>query len=349
MTLGQAYLLRQDNFLLVRLLAAWLVIYGHASAITGNPDPDIILQALQRKFAGGVGVDMLFIVSGFLVTSSAAAGKGMVYFLGARLLRLYPGLLVCVAATVLILGPLVTLSPEHYWTADTWRYFWSNGLAWQTVQTLPGVFVDHPLQGVNGSIWSLVLEVRLYFATALITVLGLVARPRVFNTVFFVTLTLAVFSPEWRGLLIPDSWQSLSLMYAFGTFYFVNREEIRLDPFWLLALLVLTAASLTTALQAQETAFVVLYPFVLSYLTFYVVYGFVKVPWSSRIGDYSYGVYLYGWPMQQVTWMVWPSLSNLEHALVAGGLSLLIGILTWHTFEERLLNLKHHLPQRAFG
>ena len=62
-TIAHAWAEGRNHFNLIRLVAAWMVIYGHAWAITGAPGNDLVAQYTQYKFAGGVAVDMFFVIA----------------------------------------------------------------------------------------------------------------------------------------------------------------------------------------------------------------------------------------------------------------------------------------------
>src|SRR5579872_3192180 len=102
----------QNNYLLLRFLAALMVIYGHSYAITHlDGQMDLIQRALAFTYSGTVGVDIFFVISGFLVTASYLARRDWFDFMKSRCLRIFPGLIVCMLATVFLLGPVVTSLP----------------------------------------------------------------------------------------------------------------------------------------------------------------------------------------------------------------------------------------------
>ena len=131
---------KSNNFNLLRLFAAILVIYGHTSAVTGRGPADIFLQIVGFKFIGGVSVDVFFVISGFFITSSAVNAPTFRYYLGARALRIYPALITLMVLTVFILGPIFTTSEQYWSSEETWKYFFVNGSARGVVYNLPGVF-----------------------------------------------------------------------------------------------------------------------------------------------------------------------------------------------------------------
>ncbi|MBC7601359.1 MAG: acyltransferase, partial [Ramlibacter sp.] len=103
-TLGSLFDGRSNNFNLIRLLAALVVIYAHAPAITGLGAPEPFAQ-FTGKYSGALAIDVFFLLSGFLVTASALSERGLRHFIASRVLRIYPALVVCTALMVLVLGP----------------------------------------------------------------------------------------------------------------------------------------------------------------------------------------------------------------------------------------------------
>lgn len=329
-----AYRNQENSLNLVRLLAALAVVYGHAMAITSNGPPDVILQLIGYKFIGGVAVDVFFIISGFLITASICSGKGYLYYLVSRVLRIFPALIFCVSVTVFLLGPLFT-SDSNYWSEyQTWDYLWENATAYGTEYFLPGVFLDHPNKGVNGSLWSLPVEVRMYGFVFLMSVLAVFKKKEYANVLFFVALIVGFFFPNlFLSILKHENHVHVAMMFLFGSFYWVNREDIKLSPLVALVFLILCGATIRTP------AFGFAYALSLPYFVLYIALG-AWGKWYNRFGDYSYGVYLYGWISQQLVFHFFPLLSNAIHVMLASVLSLVFAGFSWNFIEEPFLEIK---------
>ena len=333
-----------NNFNLIRLVAALSVIYGHAYAVTGQVGQDIVLRNIGYRFIGGIAVDIFFIISGFLITASMERRASIPEFVASRVLRIYPPLIVCVGLSAFVLGPIVTTAAQ-YWTSETFSYFWHNSTMTQVLLYLPGVFENHPQKGaVNGPLWSILMELRLYVVTALLFLLGILRRRVVFNALFLFLITLYFLNPQLEiPWVLPwnSPWhRSLVLLYFTGTFYYLNADKIPLNPFILLALLFF-AASLH---GESEPKYVIGYNLLLPYLVMMVAFA-PGLLWFNRLGDYSYGSYLYGWPVAQTVYWVNPTLTALQSAAWSISITLLLAIASWHLIEKRALGLKEPFGQ----
>lgn len=333
-TLEDASLRRDNNFNLMRLVAAWLVIYGHAWPISGSAGQDLILSTLRFKFAGGVAVDLFFFISGFLIASSLARHRLREYVV-ARALRIYPALIVCVLLTVFVLGPLLTTVPGYWSDPQTWRYLWVNTTLWSTEHMLPGVFVDHPNAGVNGSLWSLPIELRLYLVLGAVALIGLF-RPDRFNLCFIVVMTLGFLIYGTQALSPERSNHAYcTAFFLTGAFCWINRARIPLSWPLLFVLLCLAAA------LHGGPRFHIGYFLVLGYGA--LMLAFVPRMPVIRSHDLSYGVYLYGWPSQQLVQHVAPQADVLGNLLGATALALGLAWASWVWIEAPALQLKRRL------
>lgn len=330
-TLAEYFDSGTNNFHLIRLLAALAVIYGHSYVLTGMPGGDFFLQNVGYKFIGGVAVDVFFLISGFLIASSLERSSWKRY-IAARVLRIVPALVVCVALSVFVLGPLMTTAQDYWTNAATWRYFVQNAFLLSTEYRLPGVFESLPDKGVNGSLWSLPLEFRLYIAFFALGLLRLM-KPSRFSAVAIVVVVIGYFAtPKFALLVQYSNWVNSSLFFVAGGFMWHNRQAIRMSYPLAALMLVLCAALLHT------DHFGAAYFLALSYLTMFVAF----VPRLPRIRerDLSYGVYLYGWPVAQIIQYLRPTTSPMENTFAACLCSLAVALASWEFIERPALSLK---------
>ena len=328
----------RNNFNLLRLVAAWLVVYGHAWAITGTPGTDLVGRLTQFKFAGGVAVDMFFVISGFLIAASLQRNRLRDY-LASRALRILPALIACVLLTVLLLGPLLSTSADYWRQPQTWRYLWANASLWSSEFALPGVFDTLPRPAVNGSLWTLPIEARLYLALVLAGVLG-VLTPRRYTPAWLLTLAgvyaYAAVRHPLPEYLVNDIW--CAACFVTGTALWLNRARVRLSWVALLALVVIAALTRGTpwfhlpyfALVCYGTLFIAVLP---------------RLP-RIRHHDLSYGLYLYGWPAAQLVQQFSPG-GPLHNVAWATPLALALAAGSWFVVERPALGFKRRIGART--
>ena len=194
---------RGNNFDVLRLLAASLVLFSHSYALTDNAEP---FAEISGWTFGEVGVVMFFAMSGFLIAKSWSDRPQLVPFAVKRALRILPALVVAVSVTVFVIGPLFTTLPLSSYFSDpvTWLYLVRCSLLITFFGTLPGVFEDNPYpDAVNGSLWTLPVEACCYAMAAMLGTLGLLRRSAVlgafgFLLILFVT-PLSPFSDAPAG------------------------------------------------------------------------------------------------------------------------------------------------------
>lgn len=330
-TIESAWATRRNNFNLMRLIAAWMVIYGHSWAITAAPGTDLITQLTKFRFAGGVAVDVFFVISGFLIASSLERNSTRDYLMS-RALRILPALLVCVLLTALVMGPLLTTAANYWSQLDVWRYIAVNASLWSSEFWLPGVFDTLPRTAVNGSLWTLPIEAHLYLALLVAWLLG-VLTPKRYTPLWALALAGAATIAWWKHPL-PEHQADIANCTAFfitGTLLWVNRRTIRLSHWPLLAMLVAAAA-----LRGTQSFYLAYFP-LLAYGTLYLALV-PRLP-VIRKNDLSYGLYLYGWPMQQIAFIAGAT-TALGNTALATVLALICAALSWFLIEQPALEWK---------
>lgn len=339
-TLAAAWDTGRNNFHLMRLVAAWLVIWSHAWPITGTARGDWLNQTLGRS-AGAFAVDLFFLVSGFLVAASVQRHRWRDFLL-ARALRLYPALIVCVALTACVMGPLLTTSADYWSDGRVWRYVWATASLWRAEFRLPGVFESLPHPAVNGSLWTLPIEGRLYLLLLAAGTLGMLRPWRYLPAWALAMAGAAAFA--WSMAPLPQHLSYLCWTVAFfitGTLLWLWRERIRLDGRWVLPLIV-------AAFLARDTlAFAPVY--MAAVICGALWLAFVPRLPHIRRNDLSYGLYLYGWPMQQIAYLLGAT-AVLSNTLLSSALAFACAALSWFLIERPALALKpRRQPPDAAG
>jgi len=331
---------RHNNINLIRFAAASAVIYGHMAILIDAPVPDVFGHSVSS-----LAVMVFFVLSGYLICESLLRDGNLFRYLVRRVFRIVPALVFVVACSVFVLGPLVTALPlDVYFSSEsTWRYLVLNSLM-NPQFTLPGVFESNLYPNVvNGSLWTLPVEFAMYLVLPL--VLFVLRRfnaekPGVaFLAVFTAALSLlseagvVVFGQVVWGTLVGEAL-SLVPYFFMGAFVALSpglKDRFNLQVGFLLAL-VLAAACPQTAVGAEFMTLLLL-PYVI--LTF----SFVTPAVFGRVfaeHDYSYGVYLWAFPVQQTLVMLFgpQAMGLVAYSAVAFALTLLCAMVSWFVVER---------------
>ncbi|UYV15865.1 acyltransferase family protein [Porphyrobacter sp. ULC335] len=333
---------RDNNLNVIRMVAAAAVLVSHAWPIAwGAADP---LFALTGSTIGHFAVAVFFGISGLLIARSFDRRRSYAHFAIARVLRLFPGLLAVLVLTVIAGAWFTRLSLQDYVTRpETWRYIPANLSLYFLQYPLPGVFESNPYgPPINGSLWTLFYEVACYGGVVVLGLLGGL-RSRWLALGALVLVALFHFAGEWMtgegglplwGLAVPVGLlASLSFPFMLGTFAYVWREHIRLSG-WLALLLWVPVPFMAAGLLMESWIVLAL---VYSSLWF----GFVPkgaLLAYNRLGDYSYGVYIYAFPVQQAVAYLVPGVTPAANIALALPVTLVLAVLSWTLVEARALS-----------
>ena len=347
-TIADAYDHGPDNFLLLRLIAAAMVLFGHSYAISGMPNRgDFIARANwgDGVYTGSIAVDMFFAISGFLVTASYVNRANLEKFFKSRALRILPAYYACLLLSAFVLGTIFTdLRLGGYFTSpEVLDYLVINAqfatdLRWK----LPGVFVHNPVPDVvNGSIWTLPSEVRMYLLVAILGVLGALRRRRIANITLLCLFLVGLAQIKGAPVIEDPATAHLGGMFVAGMLVWVNRSQIPLSTVLLVLLIGLSIATHATFL----------FPYTFGIMLTYFCFWFAYVPnlhFFNRFGDYSYGLYLWGFPVQQaIAAVIGHATRPHTNFAIALPIALAIAIASWHLLEKPMLRLKSRFNPNA--
>jgi len=332
----------RNAFALVRLALAVAVVVSHAGSVGSGSILDEPLTAWTGFTLGEHAVNGFFAVSGFLVTMSFDRRGPRDYTL-ARALRILPGLVAATLVVSFLLGPAMSSLPltEYLRDPGLWRFVKGTLTTFKSSAALPGVFTDNPYRSPLGTVWTLKYEVLCYGGVLVAGLAGLVRQRWVLPTLAL-ALTLALVAAEIRFAPLSKHWETnlrLPLIFCVGAALYALRDRVRLS------VLVVTAV-LAAGLVLQGTP---LYRAVLftgeAYGAIWLALGPLAHVAPEPKADLSYGIYLYGWPIQQSLHALAPALPPL--ALLAASLVLVVPVaaLSWSFVEQPCLRLK----ARALG
>lgn len=333
----------QNGFDVVRLAAAMLVIFAHSFVLFpgGYADP---LVAVLGVDGGTLGVAIFFFLSGILVTASFVRSKSLPRFALARIGRIWPGFVAVLLIAQYVIGPAVTAVPmsEYLSVERLYPYLGTNWtLATGINDALPGVFAgNHKPGAVNGSLWTLLAEVRCYLGLALVGVLGGLSRRWLTNAAAAGIVALYFLAPQAIPFFgdMPDHARNGGL-FLLGVVAFANRHALVIGWRWMAAAAGLAlAGNLVLGLTSPTLA-------AFCYLALCVS----AAPAVRKIrlpGDYSYGIYLYGFLIQQMVNYLLPGLTVYWGMALSMAVALAFGAASWYAIEKPFMSITRWVSDR---
>lgn len=350
-TLGSSFDPRSNNIDLIRLLAASLVLISHSWPLTGREIDPVTILTGGLVGGGTLAVLVFFTLSGFLVTKSALE-RPISDYVVSRTLRVVPGLFVASMFDVFVIGVLFTTIPiSEYFVSPITREHALNFLVFPTQFDLPHVFYGTPYPHVNGSLWTLPIECFLYLCLPIVAAFGLL-RPRfgwlplgLFAAYAVYATTFLGVTDAQRGRWVFPTVQEypliqFGLFFLVGSFAYIYRDRVPLSGG-------LCAIALILLYGARNT---IIAPLVfvggLSYLTLCLAVGTPRIVSLRRLGDLSYGVYIFAWPVQKSVITLVPGIGPRTLTWIALPITLALAYLSWHCVEKQALHLRSRLRAR---
>lgn len=334
---------RNNNFDAMRILAALAVIYGHAHPLAGAVDLYVLGSSVQS-----LAVKIFFVMSGYLVAKSWLHDPDVFRYLARRGLRIFPGLLLLLGLTVFIAGPLLTkLSIGDYFShSGVWRYLALNA-ALYPVYSMADLFSGNTYpHAVNGSLWSLPLEFFMYLSfPAVFTLARVGGGNRLFWVFVLLLCALSLQQLRMGGEVTQVVYGTpvaagldVAPYFFLGALYSVSRLERCLSAAGALYLVAVLALLQPVSALMMELMLYLVLPY--SILSFCVsATPFLQA--LGRFGDPSYGIYLYGFLVQQAVYAAaMPGMTPLMNTLTSIPVAVLLAYASWHLVEKRALRLK---------
>ncbi|MEY9845726.1 acyltransferase family protein [Streptacidiphilus sp. MAP5-3] len=371
-TLGELLSGRANGFGLIRLALALSVVVSHSNPV-GYGRLDVGSQLFGNQVdLGKMAVVGFFAISGFMITGS---GKrlGIGRYAWHRALRILPALWVCIVLTAFVLAPFLYHwqhgSLTGFWTAKYGPFQYIEGM-WNTSigsgYDISGIMTTGIHRHTNfngafdGALWSLKYEIFCYVIVGILAAGGVLTRAR--KTVALVTVGLWIMilmnlidAKGWRGAPSEGStawnmpvlgWLSshyviyLGFVFLLGATFQLYKERVPVNDLLALGSLVALVGSLLLG-----GFFVIGYP-AFAYL---VIWGGVRMPkqlhWVGRKNDYSYGIYIYGFPVLQTLLMMhFTRYGHYAYVLAAMAITWALAWLSWHLVEDRAMSLRNWTP-----
>lgn len=357
---------RGNSFTFLRLAFALAVVFSHSFVLGGFGEDPLSRYCRGQIRIGEVAVICFFVVSGFLITASAMRQPTIGRFAVHRAARVLPGFWAVQLLTVFVLAPAITLARYGdeigYFDSlvigpnSAVSYLWRNAAVRILQYPITNVFHGNPGgDAINGSLWSLAPELTCYICLGLLSVLGglrwkftglacfVAAYLLHVVSLFFPDIGIAAAGFLQKGGILSFQvplFRSVYLAFLAGMAYYQLREVVRWKG-WLAAI-----ATVVAAATLDWWVFDLVLPLTLPYVVLYLAH---RLPFErvEKWGDFSYGIYIYAFPIQQCLakahFQRFGLLAFMDVSLL---LAVLAGMASWLLLERRVLNWARAFRQR---
>ncbi|OBQ55398.1 acyltransferase [Tamlana sp. s12] len=335
---------KYNNFDFLRFLFAVFVVITHTFAISGvGENNEWVMQLSNNQVAlSQIGLSGFFLISGYFMIQSLQRSKSILEYFKKRFLRLFPALMVLLIITVLLLPCVYEGEIPFYANKQVLTYIPNNLSLYFFQPVIKGIFDNNPYHSINGSLWTLRYEFSMYIAIGLLYFIkdNLKLVRVLIGTVFIVMLICYNFFMQRFGGSSVLGMQgspilNLGLFFVCGSFLAtLNFEHIKNKKTVLLIGVIVLLISVYFNFYSHIKH--VLLPIVV------LLIGFIPLPFFSsfgKLGDASYGVYIYSFPVQQGL-MYFFELKLYSIMFLSVFMSIILGYLSWYLVEKKALKYK---------
>ncbi|MBB4041501.1 peptidoglycan/LPS O-acetylase OafA/YrhL [Microvirga flocculans] len=348
-TIAEALEEKSNNFDLLRLGAALLVLFSHSYPLSGTNFEPIYYYLGGYDTGGGWAVSAFFIISGFLVTQSLMR-RSLSSYIAARVLRVFPALAVVILLQTFALGPLLTKLPlEDYFNSPrTYAHLQKISVFFGS-SYLPGVFSENPLRSVNGSLWTLSIEVFFYGVLPCLALMGLLGRSvivMIVALIVFYAIAVENYGLGWNnqgGKIFPSvpmySALKQGIFFLSGAALWIFRDRIKIN----VVIFMMSIFILFVIRNNQNKQYFLF--FALPYIVIYLaLVRPIHLPGHGKVGDISYGVYIYAFPVQQlIIASLGRDIGPIILTAIATPITLIFAVFSWIYIEKPALSLREKI------
>jgi len=330
----------KNNYDFFRIFAACCIIFYHSFSLLAKQNEEPLNQITNRRVDFSlIGLSIFFCISGYLIAKSAVRSPTVLNYLWKRFLRIQPLLIVTCFFTIFLIGPIFTeRSLTGYFSdGNTYAYFRNIMPLFGVQFYLPGVFTHLHDEGVNGSLWTLIVEERLYL---LMTLVFLYRKDKSNYLAFLIGLVNVLYIVNryfFSGEMIPY----LSGRAFFYALLFLNSAalyllKIKFKKNLLIYILIgFVCFVVGILLPHTDVLYFIAFPFLVNAIA--NIEG--RLNYAGEYGDFTYGTYVFSFPVQQI--LVSKGIINPYNLFfITIAIVLPLAVLSWKFIESPFLRLK---------
>lgn len=349
--------LKSNAFDFLRLFFAIAVVVYHSTLYyNGVITPDWAYYPISgwkynQTHLGEIAVHGFFVISGFLITASMLRSAAIQEFFYKRLIRLFPGFIVALFLTAFVFAPIIglingqlrlgDLGNVKQLFIDSCKYFFRNMFFETPINTIPAM---HQWE-LNGSLWTLLVDFRTYTAIAILWAIGWLQKPKVIligtviaNLLYFILTKIEWLRNDFDQIFYDFRVFSLILYFFVGAVFYLYINKIKWN--WSYFLISIFGLIIGAIFNIGG----LLFPVCIAYVVLFLSQVLPIKDLSKKIGDYSYGVYIYSTPIQIILHYAFVSgvatIGFFYYNVLSILISIVAGYISWHLVEKRFLKRK---------
>ena len=346
---------RNNNFDILHLLCALLIIVSHSYALLGMRDSEPLLRLTHMLIASDIGLCGFFTISGYFILNSLITSKNIFSYLGKRCLRIFPALAVCLVVIVAACSFFYSGEVSYWGQKETYSFIWRNLALYPIQWNIQGVFENNFMATVNGSLWTLAPQFTLYI---LIIALFFVRKHRpvivgITLAALILCLTKNIFFANKFAhtdicYLGVNSFSRFAQFFAIGMLLQVRQYFRSNKARWTIIAVCSILAIVFLIIHTYIHTSISITPLVMLCVSvMFIMVG--EMYWQpvsdalNRIGDLSYGTYIYAFPIQQMIIASIPDITPRTLMILTIAIVLQVAFASWKLIEVPSLSLKKYL------
>jgi len=327
---------KSNNLSFIKFFAAILVIFSHSYHVAmGNGDEEpLILLTKGAISLGGVAVIIFLFSSGLYITKSLMVRNDVKGYIKNRLVRIFPLLIVVILLTVFVMGPIVTELPidKYFKSAETYNYL--KYMILIPVYDLPGVFTSNPSSLVNGSLWTLILEVVCYAGVLIAYKTKLLSKTTMkVSFIGLLLISILVWILRIDVLYSFEDYIRPWMLFVMGMIFYVHRDKIKLSlKYTIISIIGLILLGIVGLVNVGMVFFM---PYIICSLAYSNIQVGEKL---SKLGNYSYAMYLVAFPIQQIVQQYLPNSNFIINTVLSTIFTIILAVILNVFVEEKISN-----------
>jgi len=335
-----------NNYDFLRVFAALCITLTHSyNLILKNQDEPLMKITGNNFDFSFVGLSIFFSISGYLVAKSAVTSSSFKNYIWKRFLRIQPMLVLLCLLSVFLIGPVFSSlnMNEYFREKDTYKYLRNIMPLFGIQFTLPQVFTHNIVEnGVNGSLWTLIVEERLYLLLGLLFLFNSYGK-KIFLSSILILNVLYFFHFVFFNENLIKYFSGSHIFYALiflnaSAFFLLDVAFFKYSKSGLIFIGIISLLILSTFSSLEKSIHIILLPLIVNLIAH--IKGFTNK--AGRYGDFTYGIYAFSFPVQQILIATKIIKSNPLNLFFLTLLIVIpIAILTWHLMEKKMVVLKN--------